>query len=258
MRILGSLAPDPPIDWAREEMRVRRRMQRQLASYLAIARESESLAFDLVKDLPEPRKAPEVIRVHLTLLARVIQDLRVSVLAAVRGYTMQSWTVAASCFEAAHSMGFVGDDVERARRWLEHSSLRRGPWQAYAGVEGSLKYLEVGESTTARAELVRREYELYEYLCLAKHINPIPERTRYVVRVGSSIRLLLTPFFTDRRVREARLGLALGIRAAFLALWVLHRTHYTERSAFASRLLALASNSEILISSWREITDDAG
>ena len=58
----------------------------------------------------------DVYRVHAILLIRVLHDLRGSVLCALAGYTMQSWTVAASCFEAAHTIGFIGRDVARAKK----------------------------------------------------------------------------------------------------------------------------------------------
>jgi hypothetical protein len=72
---------------------------------------------------------------------------------------------------------------------------------------------------------VDREYSLDERLCIAKHVHPLAKRDRYITRLRGQETLTITPFYSDRRAREARLGLLSASRAAALALWVFQKAH---------------------------------
>lgn len=225
-----------------------------LREHLVLASDLDNLAFDLLKKVARPLTQPEaVVRAHFSLLSRVLQDLRAAILLARAGYTMQAWAVAASAFEAAHTMGFVAVDPKRAQQWLDHDDSDKQFCSAKTGVQGSFKFIELGKQGRGRDMLVEREYSLYERLCMAKHVHPLAERNRYIGLRGGKTTLMITPFYTDRRAREARMGLLLVCRAAILALWVFQKAHLPESASEKLRIVDLTARSETLLNTWREL-----
>jgi hypothetical protein len=250
---LALLSPLPD-DWETTELTALRKMRRSLREHTLLVRELDDLAFSLLQRLKAPpRQSEAIIRAHLSLLTRVLQDMRSTVLLARSGYTMQGWSVAASAFEAAHTMGYIGEDATRAEAWWKHTDLAKTFCAAKAGVQGSYKYLEIGTKGKDRETAVEHEYSLYSRLCMAKHVNPIAERTRYIGKRAQSLRLIITPYASERRVREARLGLLLAIRSAVLALWVLHKAHFGVEDGFGQRIHDVAAKTAALLASWKDV-----
>ncbi|MEX2155204.1 MAG: hypothetical protein WD773_00010 [Gemmatimonadales bacterium] len=251
-RALAGQYDEAPAGWSTSEIQVRKRISKSIGLHLAVAKEIEALAYDIMVNLSKPSRPQAILRAHSILLVRTLQDLRACVLLSLRGYTMQAWTAAASAFEAAHAMGFIGADPSRAERWLNHTDQDRGPFSVKDGVVGSFKYLDLGQTASDRQQLVDNEYGLYEKLCMAKHINPLAERNRYWISRDNSTRLQFTPFLSDGRIKEARLGLALAARSAILALWVLSKTH--DAGGTDGRILPLAAKSGDLVAGWNSST----
>jgi hypothetical protein len=197
------------------------------------------------------RGVTDLYRVHATLLVRVLHDLRGSILCALAGYTMQSWTVAASCFEAAHTIGFIGRDETRAKKWLEHDSIEQSATPAYTGVENTIAFLGIEADATKRKTLVEESYAIYRYLCMAKHVNPIAERDRYIFLVDGKPNLLLTPPFTRRRRAEARLGVILAIRSTTIALWAFDAAHVSPAGLADHRVGELMLDLDSMVDTWK-------
>ena len=112
-----SVAAALPDDWESTELHVSAEIIPHLDEYRDIVRRLDNLAFDMLAQVKTVRVPQKLFGAHAALFARVLQDLRVTWSSAVCGYTMQSWTVAASCFEAAHTMGFLAVDPARAESW---------------------------------------------------------------------------------------------------------------------------------------------
>jgi hypothetical protein len=253
-RLWRALRSAPPDDWESTELQVQGQMSPYLASYLALVQRLDNLAFRVLRGLKPPPLQPEsVTRAHLSLLTRVLQDLRAAAILAERGYTMQSWSVAASAFEAAHTMGFIAVDSVRADKWLAHTDLSRPFVSVKSGVEGSFRYLEIGKQGKRRVAAVEHEYNLYERLCIAKHVNPISERNRYIGERAGSARLTITPYASERRIREARLGLLLAVRSGVLALWVFRQAHAPDDSDAADSLTEIANKTAEQLRNWKDL-----
>lgn len=109
------------------------------------------------------------------------------------------------------------------------------------GVQGSYKYLELGTPGEERSRLVSHEYQLYQRLCLAKHVNPVAERKRYFTEGTRGQQLRLTPFASGSRIKEARLGILLALRSAILAIWVFHKCHVRTGPGDDPRMVVLRS-----------------
>jgi hypothetical protein len=196
-----------------------------LTRHLAIAEECEGLAYEYITEVLKARRQQiELIRVHTSLLARVIEDLRVCVWTATRGYTMQAWSVAASCFEAAYSLGHIGKDVERAKRWLDHMNLDTAPWNVYDSVLGTTMFLKITDPIE-RKQIVDDEYTLYKRLCMGKHVNPLTERERRWKLTPGTATLVLYPFYSSAILEQARMGLVVGTHSASMAILSLQQAH---------------------------------
>ncbi len=192
---------------------------------MAIVEECEGLAYEyMAAVLKAPRQPIELVRVHTSLLARVIEDLRVCVWTATRGYTMQAWSVAASCFEAAYSLGHIGTDVERAKQWLEHMNFDTVPWNVKDSVMGTAKFLKI-TNPVERQQLVDVEYSFYKRLCMGKHVNPVTERERRWQLAPGTATLVLYPFYSSAILGQARMGLLLVTQAATVAILSFHQAH---------------------------------
>lgn len=241
--------------WWSDEQTARGRFEPALADHLAKARDCEEIGFDLAK-IQSLRHPEDVFRVHATLLVRALNDLRCCTWLGVYGYTMQAWAIAASCYEAAHGLGFIGLDEERARRWLDHRDTDNAPIPAFDGVVNTLSHLGIETNSARRAELVKQEFQLYRYLCMAKHINPVPERSRYWIRGDAGLKLRFPPFFHESRLREARLGLTLAVRSAATALWIFDAAHVAAPGLVDSRITSLMESTGALLEKWHEDASD--
>src|SRR4051812_5244361 len=59
-------------------------------------------------------------RVVTVLMVRLSNDLRGVALLAFRGYALQAAALAASMFEVAHCIAYIGADEQRAAEWINH------------------------------------------------------------------------------------------------------------------------------------------
>jgi hypothetical protein len=252
-RLWLALASGLPDDWESVELHVAAQLLPSLPDCADLVRDLDNLAFDLLQSLAALRQPQELFGAHAALFVRVLQDLRVCFLSARTGYTMQAWTVATSCFEAAHTMGFLAVAPDRAASWWSHANMEHSFCPAKTGIEGSYKYLDLGSQGADRTRLVEHEYQLYQRLCLAKHVNPVAERNRYFTRSGGGRQLRVTPFASDSRAREARLGILLAVRSATLAVWIFHRCHLQVGTNADPRIAALANRTRSLLETWKDL-----
>lgn len=237
-------------EWERAEEEVRSYLAEDISESIDVAGEVEAIAFELMRAASVPGTNPELFIVHANLLTRALQDLRVCCTTAVSGYTMQSWTLAASCMEASYTVGFIGADQDKAREWQEHSNPHRSPWNMYDCLLHSQRYLGIETDTKRLEERAREEYMLYQHLCMAKHVNPIAERNRYLdSRTG---RMYVTPAFSDNMPHEARLGIALAARSATVGVWAVRKAHFPSKHDLDDRIVETARRGLQLIKRWQE------
>lgn len=242
-----------PARWATEEARVRWQMRKALRKSLDLSRKVERVAYDVIRSTTGVGSNTDLFHAHATLSVRCLQDLRVAGLAAMNGYVMQSWTVSASAFESANLMGFLAMKPERATAWLGHRDLTSSFINVKDSIRGTLIFLNLGESTDDRDDMVEREYDFYGRLCVAKHLHPASEQHRYWVPAEGSTRLLFTPIWTPGRARQAQLGLALANRAAAVAIWVYAKSNLTDYSGQPDVFAELAAETVEGLRTWRDV-----
>jgi len=103
----------------------------------------------------------------------------------------------------------------------------------------TIRFLQVSEPGEIPTDIADAEYRFYEHLCLAKHVNPVAERTRYVGKQAGQTRLIVTPYFAGVRALEAVQGLMLASRATTTAVMVFHRVFTSTDDEFSNRLTLL-------------------
>ena len=115
-RLKVAFASGSPDDSESTEASVWRRMQaplREASSPRNRSGRSRFFTFATAQGSPSPTRVscPR----HLSLLTRVLQNLRSSVILAERGHTMQSWTVAASAFSKPPTPWVLSPATSRGR-----------------------------------------------------------------------------------------------------------------------------------------------
>lgn len=251
----GKLYRDAPSEWGEVEFAVEKRMDRALSEEIALGRDLEALAFEMISAVRIPEDHQELFHVHATLTVRSLQDLRCCIKTARTGYTMQCWSLAASAFEAANMAGYIGANQERATRWREHKELKYSTTNVKDSVMGTVKFFELADTPAEIEDLVERDYELYGHLCTAKHVNPVSERYRYWTGSEGMTRLTFTPVFSDTRTKEAKLGISLACRAGIVALGILGKVHLEDNEVLISdRFRVLAKRTAKVVAGWKELT----
>jgi hypothetical protein len=115
----------------------------------------------------EGRAAPATWHnVQAQLSARLADELRVIHWAAGNGYLLPTMTLAASAFEIAYTMAFIGPNDIRAAAWPAHTKVDRTPWSIRTMVA------EVAGASGKEA-FAANAYGHYQVLCTGKHHNPV-------------------------------------------------------------------------------------
>ena len=111
---------------------------------------------------------PLPLKVRLVLLGRLADDLVCVGRLCEIGYSGQGCTVAASIFEVAHTIAYVGND-KRARAWSSHND----PTRPFKPVAEIVQMNVNAAGFQDPEERSRSEYRLYRQLCWLKHANPL-------------------------------------------------------------------------------------
>jgi hypothetical protein len=167
--------------------------------------------------------APLALRVGLNLLVRIHNDLRCAVLVGLRGYPLQAASHAASAFEAAYSLAYVGADDGRAREWIEHPD----PRTQYAGRVKALVTDVLARAVPADEleHAVDLEYGNYRQLCGPKHVNPVIQQGFGTRLAGDGVEVCTGPELHEDATRVTWFALESGVRVAAIAVRAFAASH---------------------------------
>lgn len=126
-----------------------------------------------------------------------LNDLRCVEVLSMHGYPLQAACVAASLFETAYALAFIGSDESLAEEWANHSDPTKPFRRARDLVRGGLQRLRVPDISAQ----LRVEYRVYSQLCMAKHTNPILQMEYGVALGGSAIEFSNGPETSDQAIR---------------------------------------------------------
>lgn len=111
-------------------------------------------------------------RVCVALHNRLANDLRGVQELAMRGYPLQAASLAASMFEGAYSLAFIGADENLAQEWVEHGD----PARMFRPVKTLVRGVMQKERVPDIEASTKVKYRDYQQLCMAKHINPLLQK----------------------------------------------------------------------------------
>jgi hypothetical protein len=142
---------------------------------------------------------PDVVRAQLMILTRITDYLRGIQLLAVKGYSEQAGTLAATIFELAHTAMFFSHSPERAERWLAARSIKQ---KMPSGILGSNweKSVKVNCHRLGDGTLAESEHQVYRQLCWMTHSLPKMQDRRLA---SDSVDLKFGPHSDEHAINHA-------------------------------------------------------
>lgn len=123
-------------------------------------------------------EVPKSCKVANTLLLRISNDLRGVTILANHGYGIQAAALAASLYESAYTVAYIGGDETLAEEWINHEDPKKPFRDVRSLTEKGLANLGF-QTIKEQAEI---EYKVYQQLCMSKHANPLFQM-RHGIRV---------------------------------------------------------------------------
>ena len=169
--------------------------------------------------LPESSSAVR-LRVGASLLIRLAQEIRGTLLLNTFGYPTQATSIVAGAFETAYTVAYIRDIDDRARSWLGHDD----PTRPYKRVK--LLIRDVLQRHGIDDEQVDAHYRIYQQLCLAKHGNPLFAQDHSFQQENGKTVVTIGPNTSEAGIRAAEFslvsvpGLATVAIRSFLADYV--------------------------------------
>jgi len=142
----------------------------------------------------------EVTRAQLMILMRITDFLRCVQLLAIKGYPEQAGTLAASIFELAHTAVFFAYAPEKAKEWLQATSIREQAPRDIPGANWKQIVRRNCENSGAPGH-IEAEYQVYQQLCWMKHSLPMMQDMR--VETKDRVSLIFGPYTDERALSHA-------------------------------------------------------
>ena len=194
-----------------------------LVEPIATSRSAEALlgkAIQAALDSPLPANVRSR-NVTLKLLTRMIRDLRCSTALVVFGYPVQALSLVASVLEVAFTVAYIRDDNKRAQDWVDH----RDPTRVFESVPTMLQDAIAQLNLPNHKDVVAKHYSTYRQLCMAKHVNPLLEKSFGVRDEEHRSVLEAGPAFDEDAFRKAWYALTNGAGLASIAIEFVLRCH---------------------------------
>lgn len=195
--------------------------QNELAGPLRVAVTVMNLISEVhANDVPETISKAKAIR--LLLLQRIQNDLRCCFILSEHGYGLQAASLAAGVYEGWVTLANV-NTADEARKWADHAREDKSFGPILDLTKRALRSAGIDPE-----ELAGRIYGQYQQLCMAKHLNPIIERSRgYTALGGANIQFRPGPDVSDIGIEHNWFALERASRFAFFALHTMSNTQKT-------------------------------
>jgi len=191
-----------------------------LAEPLKIAVDVLNLATKVQANDVADEKLTKAGRVKLLLLQRIQNDLRCCMILVEHGYPLQAVSMAACIYEAWVTIANI-ETKEDAVKWLSHDKEDKSFGRIRALTEQAVKNI------TGDANEAGKMYSQYQQLCMAKHLNPILERSRGYVLEDNVIQFRPGPDISDLAIKWGWMALQCASRFVHFALFSIAHTQET-------------------------------
>jgi hypothetical protein len=225
-----------------EEDAASKRLFPDLKDHLKYVNDAYNLAFKIQESIGGKKIADisDTARAQFMILMRITDFLRGIQLLTVKGYPEQAGTLVASVFELAHTALYFSHSAEKAKDWLQATSIRQ---QAPRDILG-LNWRDLVTTNCERgggAEQANAEYQVYQQLCWMKHSLPKMQDMRVGV---DGVGLIFGPHTDERALNHAWFSLEHAGRLTELVVALLMGDHGTEETS--ARLKALGEKRAVL------------
>lgn len=189
-------------------------------------------------------------RVATVLLVRLSNDLRCVALLGLRGYALQAASVAATMYEVAHVVAFVGSDELRAASWADHPD----PTKPFLNTRELTRHVIDGLKVDEPEAAIERSYQIYRQLCLAKHANPLLQKEHGHYAEESADVAMNGPDTSEDATRVATFALEYASRFSLIALasFVSNHVPTSQREGLSRRIRELNDEAMALDSAARQ------
>lgn len=183
------------------------------------------------------RDVPLSRRVVTLLMVRLSNDLRGTALLALRGYSLQAAALAASMYEVAYCIAYIGSDESRADAWVKHGD----PAKPFRNVKWLTEEVVRNRGVDDAKKSSAAQYRIYQQLCLAKHSNPLLQQHYGHYSEDKAIFVMNGPDASDESLRVARFALEHSARLTVLALtsFIDHHAPEGARASLVERLQSI-------------------
>ena len=153
-------------------------------------------------------------KIATALLVKIANDLRANAILTSKGYAIQAATIAASLYEFAFMIAYIGDDEDLANKWIEHSDLTHNIVSIKEMTLNALKKLGAPNPE----EECEKEYKVYKDLCMIKHGNPNFQKAHSFIIENNSVIASPGPMTTDEFIKVSWYTIENAVSLARIAL----------------------------------------
>jgi hypothetical protein len=181
----------------------------ELGDHLNVSQHAYNIICSTIDSIPATPydEMPLSMRIGISLLIRISNDLRCSSLLAVKGYPNQAATLVTSIYEAAITLGYISVDEERAKQWVVHDDPTVSI-NVKRYTKDALKTLGIPENDIETH--TKLHYTNYRQLCMVKHMNPLFQKQQPFETNGPDIK--------ENSIRTAWFSLEKSIEYSIFAL----------------------------------------
>ncbi|MCL5260912.1 MAG: hypothetical protein M1561_04450 [Gammaproteobacteria bacterium] len=193
------------------------------------------------------KEIPYTHFVHQILIARIADYLRPVILLTQQGYVDQAATLAASMFELAHTLLYIGCDIDRARLWGKANEIEDEMPRKVFG-KNWLEIISCNKEIYDETFINDDEYNVYKQLCWMKHSLPCLQGMSYD-KDEEAVWVSFAPRWDNNAVRIASFALQHSGRYGQLAVGSLFINHaitneLIEKKQFEASTLRLQLHNE--------------
>lgn len=190
-----------------------------IADWVALVEELQQIKLELIRD-PSTDSQPQ--RTALLIVARIFNECRAVILLTEKGYALEAFSILATMTELAYTIGFIGDDEERAKRWRMHRSNEKQFVTVYDAALATVRHAGLPDDAANAA------YEHYNHICMAKHGNPKVFYSFGNTKDGEGMKVYHGPYASREVEHLSRIAVWYACHYLWIGLTAYHDFHVRE------------------------------
>ena len=170
------------------------------------------------------RQSQETTLVASQIFMKVFDDFRCITLLGFSGYPIQTAGLTASVYESGLTLCYIGGDPTLANQWRMFSN----PNSSFRPIKELIRGGLANIFDQVTPEMIEKEYSIYRQLCMAKHGNPMFQKTQGFIKRGGEVTLTLGPKSIESARHVIRFSVATAIMYTTWACNAVGKFHIEE------------------------------